>query len=106
MSITLNKSLNPSSNLLINYISARSAPQILSIKDECTFPFSNFLIIGLCNSSANSLFEIFSFLIALPEADLSRVAKVSDRESKADFLSKIYKPLKQDPFDIHHILGF
>ena len=106
MSITLNKNLNPSSNLLINYISARSAPQILSIKDECTFPFSNFLIIGLCNSSANSLFEIFSFLIALPQADLSRVAKLSDHEREADFLSKIYKPLKKDPFDIHHISDF
>ena len=39
----------------------RSAPQILSTKDEYTFRFLQFLIIGLCNSSANSLFEIFSF---------------------------------------------
>ena len=42
-------------NLLINCISS----QILSIKGDCTFLFLNFLIIGLCNSSANSLLEIF-----------------------------------------------
>ena len=76
----------------INCISARSATQILSIKGEYTFLFLNFLIIRLCNSSANSLI----FLIQLLEADLS--------VSEADFLSKIYKPLKQDPFDIHHVL--
>ena len=69
--------------LLINCISARTAPQILSPKGEC---ISNFLIIGLCNSSANSLFEIFPFLIPLPE--------------------KIYKSLKQGHVDIHHILDF
>ena len=48
---------------------ARSAPKILSLKDECTFLFLNFLIIGLCDSSDNSLFEIFSFVIVPPEAD-------------------------------------
>ena len=47
MSITHNKNRNPLLNLLINWISARSAPQILSIKDEYTFLFSKFLIIGL-----------------------------------------------------------
>ena len=49
------------------------------MKGEFTFLFLNFLIIDLCNSSANSLFEIFPFLIALPEADLSARA--------ADYLS-------------------
>ena len=72
--------------MLINYISARSAPQVLSIKGECI-------------SSANSLFDIFSFLTA----DLFRVAKVSERASVAatpeDFLTKNYKPLKQDASD-------
>ena len=67
MSITQNKNLNPLLNLLINCISDRSAPQILSIKDDCTFLFLNFLVIGLCNSSANSLLEIILFLIPLPE---------------------------------------
>ena len=75
----------------ISCISAGSAPQILSIKVECTFLFLNFLKIGLCNFSANSLFNTFSFLVA----DLFRaahMAKVSDRANVAtppeDFLSK------------------
>ena len=50
---------------------ARSAPQILSIKDECTSIFSNFLTIGLCSCSANCLLEITLFLIAPSPADLS-----------------------------------
>ena len=75
MSITHNKKRIPLLNLLINCIFARSAPQMLPIKGECTFHFLNFLIIGLCNSSANSLFEIFSFLIPLP-ANLFHVVKV------------------------------
>ena len=43
----------------------RSATHILFIKDECTFRFSNFLMVGLCNNnySANSWCDIFSFLI-------------------------------------------
>ena len=40
-------------DLLVNYISARSALQILSIEDECTFCLSDFLMIGSCTSSAN-----------------------------------------------------
>ena len=88
MSITHYKNLNLLLSLLICCISARSAPQMLSIKDECSFHFSIFLIIGLCSCSANSLLCIISFLIA----DLFRVAKVSDRASVADppdpFLSK------------------
>ena len=90
MSITHNKNLNPLLNLLINCISARSAPQIFSIKDECTFHFSNFLIITLCCSSANFSLNIISFLIAPPEV----------------FLSNIYKPLKQVHIDIHCIVDF
>ena len=61
----------PSLNLLINCISARSAPQIWSIKGEYTFCFLNFLIIGLCNYN-NSWSGIFSFLVLLPEAFLSK----------------------------------
>ena len=53
-----NKHLNPLLNLLINCISAKSMPQILSIKSECTFLLLNLLIIGLGNSSANSLRHI------------------------------------------------
>ena len=56
--------------LLNNCISAKSALQILSIKSECTFCFSNFLIIGLCNSLANSLLGVI--VIVLPKIFLSK----------------------------------
>ena len=46
ISITCNKNLNPLLNLLINCISAKSAPQILSLNVEYTFLFLNFLIMG------------------------------------------------------------
>ena len=52
ISITHNKKLILILSLLINCIYARS-PKNESINDECTFRFSNFLIIGLCNYSAN-----------------------------------------------------
>ena len=64
ISITHNKSLNFLLNLIISCISRRSVPQKLFIKGECTFILLNFLITGLSNSSANSLLEIISFLIA------------------------------------------
>ena len=64
ISITHNKKRLPLFNLLINCILARSALQISSIKGDCSFIFLNFLIIGLCNYSANSLPDIFSFLVA------------------------------------------
>ena len=47
ISITHNKNLTTLLNLLINCISAKSAPQILSLNAECTFHFLDFLIIGL-----------------------------------------------------------
>ena len=53
ISIAHNTNLMPLLNLLINCISAKWAPQILSWNDGYTFIFLNFLIIGLCNSSAN-----------------------------------------------------
>lgn len=52
---------NTSSNLLINSIPARSASQLLSISDKHSSLSSNFLIIGLCISLANS----FSFIFCL-----------------------------------------
>ena len=70
MSITHNENINSLLNFLNNCISTKSAPQILSIKGECTFLLLNFLIIGLCNSSANYLLEIS--LIPLPEVFLSK----------------------------------
>ena len=54
-------------NLNKNCISAKPIPQILSIKDECSFLFSNFLITGLCNCLANYLLDMISFLTVPPE---------------------------------------
>ena len=75
---THNKNLNLLLNLLINCISARSVPQILSIESciyccigQCTFLLLNVLIIGLCNF-ANSLLDIISFLTVLPKVFLSK----------------------------------
>ena len=90
LQMSIKQNLNPLLNWLINCISARSAPQILSLQGKCTFLFLNFLILGLCNFSVNSLFGIFSFLIRLPEV----------------FYRKICRPLKQDLFHIHHISDF
>ena len=59
--------------LLDNYISDKLAPLILSIKDEYTYLFFNFLIVGSCNSSANYLFDIFSFLIPLAEVFYQKI---------------------------------
>ena len=73
ITITHNKKRIPLLNLLINCISARSAAQILS---ECTFLLLNFLIIGLCNSLANSWSEMFSILIPLPANLFALVAEV------------------------------
>ena len=56
-------------NLLINCISARSATKILSLNDEYTFRFSNYVVIGLCNSPAYSWFDMFLFLAEPPEAN-------------------------------------
>ena len=71
MPITHHKNLNLLLNAFINCISAKSVPQILSIKGECSFLLLNFLIIGFCNCSANSLLEIISFLTIPPEVYLS-----------------------------------
>ena len=66
--------------LLINCISGRSAPHVLSVKDVYTFCFSSFLIINLCNSAANCRlamsrrrwFKIILLLIAPLEDFLSK----------------------------------
>ena len=60
---------------------------MLSIRGEFSFLLLYFLAIDLRNSSANSLLEIFSFLIYLKF-----------------FYQKLYQPLEQGLFDIHHIL--
>ena len=65
--ITHNKKRIPILNLLINCKLAKSAHEILSIKDERYFRFSNFLIIGLYNSSTNCWSGIFSLLTPPPK---------------------------------------
>ena len=54
---------------------ARSVSQVLSLKDKCTFLFSNFFIFNLFNPSANCWFDITSLLITY----LCCVDWVSDR---------------------------
>ena len=68
-SLTHNENLIPILNLLINYISAKSALQILSLNDEYTFLLLKFAKIGLWNSSASCWFDID--LIASPKVFLS-----------------------------------
>ena len=63
-------------NAKIQYV-LRLAPQILFLKREYTFRFTNFLIITLCSSSSNSSFGITSLLTQLPE-DLSKLLKATD----------------------------
>ena len=52
-SMAHNNYLTPLLYLLNDCISAKSTAQILSLKDEYTSLFFNFLIISLCNSFAN-----------------------------------------------------
>ena len=89
--ITHNENQIPLENLHIIYISVGLVPQVLSVKSEWTFLFSNVLIIGFCKSAANSLFEIFPFLVSLPQNF---------------FYQKIYRPLKEVRVEIHHISDF
>ena len=56
----------------------------MSLNDGHTFLVLNFLIIVVCNSSANCGFCVISFLIPLSSADLSG--------SEAVFYQKNYKP--------------
>ena len=83
MSIRHNKNLNPLLNFLISCICPKAALQVLSIIGECTFLVSSFLIIGWCNSSANYLLELISFLTVPLEVDLST--------SEVVFYQKNYK---------------
>ena len=63
ISITRNRKRIHFLNLINNYISVRSVPQLLSIKGDFTFLLLDFLIVGLCHSSSNLWSDILSFLI-------------------------------------------
>ena len=39
----------------------------MSLKDECTFRYLNFILIGLCNSLADSWFDLVLLLAVPPE---------------------------------------
>ena len=105
-----NKKQNHLLDLLINCTYVRSAPQILSSKDECTFLSSNFLFLNILVCVILHLIGIIYFLIA----DLFRLANVSDRAlvtaspevlALEDLISKIYKLLQKDCVDILHDSG-
>ena len=87
--ITQNEIRIPFLHLFINCIPASSSRQILS-KGKYYFLFMNFLITDLCNSLANSLFKVLSFLIPLEEF----------------FNQKVNRALKKVHIDIHHISDF
>ena len=88
ISVTDNKNLNLLWNLLINCISARSAPQILSIKGHFTFLLINLLITVMHNSYANSLSDVVSFLIADLFASLATLPEVFFIKKFIDHWSK------------------
>ena len=65
--MTPNKNRIPVLYLAIDCKYSRSAAQIMSLQDEYTLRFSNFLMNELCNSSVNSWFRTTSFLITPPQ---------------------------------------
>ena len=65
-----NRKRIPLSNLLINCIYEGSAPQILSLKNEYNFTFSNFIIL-----LANCSFDKVLFLMIPPANVLAQVAE-------------------------------
>ena len=60
--MTHNKYLNPLLNLLNDCISAKSIPQILSLNEEYTFLFLNFLVTGVMEDLGDKL-DIFNNLV-------------------------------------------
>ena len=111
ISITHHKKQIPSSNLLINWISARSVPQILTINDDYFFRFLTFLIICLWNSLANSSFRLILILTA-PPANLFRLSKFSDHAhvtevlAPKDFLSINLETFEASSRCYYNILDF
>ena len=103
-----NKNKIPLLYLLMNFICARSTTHMLSLKNNYTLHFLNFVIIGLCNSSANFWFDIFFLIVDLSGRVTTPPAStpVTKVLVPVDFLSKNCKPLKQDLFDIYHTWGF
>ena len=95
LKISITHNANPVLKMLINWILAKSALPNIVYKRWVYFLSLNFLITGLFNSSANSLFEMFLFLLLVPASIFARVAEF--------FYYKICKPLIQIPINIHDI---
>ena len=86
----------PCNHLLIICISAKSAPQILSLKDEFILRFSNVLITSLCSFPANCSFpktisttvwvESLADLFAFPTSYFF-IKKCKNHWSKSTFIS-------------------
>ena len=94
VSIKHSKNRILSLKFLMNCISARSAPQILSLKSECTFLSLNLLITGLYSPSANSKGRCFL-----------KYSHFWHHYQKLLY-QKIYRPLKQVRVDVRHISKF
>ena len=71
--------------------------QILFLKDEYTFRFSNFLITGICNFYANCWFKKILYLITPPPVDF-----LSNHLQTIE----VNKPSKQSQVVICYVLGF
>ena len=84
ISRTLNENWIPLLYLLINCISAKSAPHMLFIDDEYSLFFVKCLIIGLCNLCVNCWFNQILLLIAVFSIEhlLPKVADVYQTISK------------------------
>ena len=89
-------------------MSAKSTPHILSLNCEYTFLLLNFLVTGLCNSSAKILLTSFvryrelgfavCFALPLPDIVFCRVEQLLSQ--------KIYIPYQLNLFDNHYILDY
>ena len=82
---------------------SKRAPQKLSTKDACIIIFSNFRIIGLCNYSAKSWFDIISILTVLPASLFQRLVEVLALDN---FLSKHVWTIEARPQWYSSYFGF
>ena len=101
ISMTHNKNQKHLLCLLINCISVKSAPKVLSLKGEFIFRFSiilkkilKFLIIGFGNSSANCWFGIISLLAVPPEYFLEKIISNWSKSVLTSFITWIFCNIK------------
>ena len=88
-------------------MSARSSPRILFLKEEYTFHFSNFLIIGLSNLFANCRMPSQTLVTqAKSKGDCFKIILLLIAPTEGFLSKKKNQPLKQFQVDIHHVLDF